>query len=60
MFGYCWPDAARPVLLSAPEKLTAPVMRCARAVLVEAEPPDCWQVFCQESDETQVRGALEH
>lgn len=59
MFGYCWPDAARPVLLSAPEKLTAPIMRWVRAVLLEAEPPDCWQVFCQESDEAQVRGALE-
>jgi hypothetical protein len=59
MFGYCWPDAARPVLISAPEKLTAPVMRWVRAVLLEAEPPDCWQVFCQESDEVRVRGALE-
>lgn len=60
MFGYCWPDAARPVLLSAPEKLTAPIMRWVRAVLLEAEPPDCWQLFCQESDEAQVRGALEN
>jgi hypothetical protein len=60
MFGYCWPDAARPVLISAPEKLTAPLMRWVRAVLLEAEPPDCWQLFCQEADETQVRDALEN
>jgi hypothetical protein len=59
MLGYCWPDAARPVLISAPEKLTAPLMRWMRAVLVEAEPPDSWQLFCQQADESQVRSALE-
>lgn len=59
MFGYCWPDAARPVLDSAPEKLTEPVMRCAKVVLVEAEPPNSWQLFCKKDHEQQVRDALE-
>jgi hypothetical protein len=59
MFGYCWPEAARAVLAAAPEKLTSPMMRSAVAVLLEAEPPDCWQLFCKTDDESRIRTGLE-
>ena len=59
MMGYCWPEAARAVLESAPEKLTAPLMQCGWSVFLEAEEADRWQVFCQRDDERRVRAALE-
>jgi hypothetical protein len=59
MMGYCWPDAARPVLDAAPEKMTKPLMNCGQFVFVEAEEPERWQVFCSRDEERRVRAALE-
>lgn len=58
MLGYCWPDAARPVLEAAPERLTEPLMGTSQAVLVEAESPNCWQVFCKPDEEQLVKSGL--
>jgi hypothetical protein len=59
ILGYCWPEAARAVLASAPQKLTDPLLNCALAVLSEAESPEVWQVFCKADDERRVRAALQ-
>jgi hypothetical protein len=59
MMGYCWPEAARAVLDAAPEKLTAPLMKCGWALLLESDDADQWQIFCHRDEERRVRAALE-
>lgn len=59
ILGYCWPEAGRAVLESAPEKLTAPLMDCVTAILTEIDEPAGWRVFCRKENESSVRSALE-
>lgn len=58
ILGYCWPEAARAVLESAPEKLTAPLMNCLTALLVESEDLQRWRVFFADEAEQNVLAAL--
>lgn len=59
ILGYCWPEAARAVLESAPEKLTAPLMNSSTAILLEAEDLQRWQIFFTQDAEQNVLRALQ-
>ena len=47
------------VLESAPEKLTAPLMKSVTAVLLESEDPERWQIFFAQEAEQQILSALQ-
>lgn len=58
ILGYCWPEAGRALLSSGGAKLIAPLTSIVEIFLLEAEPPDCWEVYCQKSRLAAVEQAL--
>lgn len=57
--GCCWPEAARPLLTTAPERYTQPLLDGGQWYLMEAEPPKSWQLFAPKADESPLRRKLE-
>lgn len=58
ILGFCWPDAGRPLLGFGNDRLLSPLIGEIDAILVEAESPACWDVYCKSDDAGGVKSAL--
>lgn len=57
--GCCWPEAARPLLSTGPERYVNPLLDGGQWFLMEAEPPNCWHLFLPKEDDSAVRRTLD-
>ena len=59
ILGYCWPEAGRAVLASAPTKMLTPLTKDVEAFLVEGEEPEQWQVYCDADNVGAIKRVLQ-
>lgn len=57
--GCCWPEAARPMLATAPERFIRPLLDGGQIYLMEGEPPGVWHLAVPQEHDRAIRSLLE-